>query len=136
MAIDYPFSGYHELTTCYAVSGWHVRSEAADPAAGVTRVTLDRTGGDGYLLFAQLDEAGRPVVAAPPVDTATTWGGLRFKLAYARQMAVAGASYQVQSLLQTGAPPTAEQRRATEDLYRAARAELTAQLLAQVGGGA
>ena len=138
VAFDYPFVGYHELVICYSVSGWTARSET--PVGATRHVEMDKsvgsTGGThGYLLFAQSDEAGRPVSPSFAWDNATGWGRLKGQLAYARQTAVAGPSYQTQALLQTPAPATADDRRAAEALFAAARADLTAQLQRQTGGG-
>ena len=135
VAMDYPFTGYHELVICYSVSGWHVRSEAADPAAGLTRVVMDKPNGDGYLLFTQVDEAGRPVMSPGALETASLAAKIRTTLEVARRTAVSGPSYQVQVVLQSPAPPTVEQRRSAEDLFRAVRRDLTKQLLAQLDGG-
>jgi exosortase len=141
VAMDYPFTGYHELTICYSESGWKVRSEAADPPAGMTRVMMDKPNGDGYLVFAQLDESGRPVMQPPLPDPHTVWGWLVARVPIARQMvgserlAISGPSYQVQTLLQSSGPTTADQRRATEALFHDVRQLLTTQLLAQIRGG-
>ncbi len=135
VALDYPFTGYHELTICYSVSGWKVRSEAADPAAGFTRVVMDKPDGDGYLVFSQVDEGGRPVMSQGAYELGTFADRWRTTFEIARRKAVSGPSYQMQVLLQSSAPPTAEQRRAAEALFRQVRQRLTAQLLAQMGGG-
>ena len=137
VAVDYPFVGYHELVTCYAVSGWAIRSESADDAAHVTRVAMDKRAGGtgatcGTLRFAQADEAGRVVTKQTPDVGDTAWTRLRFALAYARQTATAGPSYQVQTLVQTPGPPSPDQQRAADDLFAAARAQLVAQLIAQL----
>jgi exosortase len=140
VALDYPFTGYHELTTCYHESGWTVRSEAADPAEGLTRATMAKPDGDAYLLFTQVNESGRPVGSVPAPDPRTLWGRLYNRLAIVRQVSVSerfalgGASYQVQVLLQSAGVPTAEQRRAADELFHAVRGQLTTQLLAQLGG--
>jgi exosortase len=134
VAFDYPFVGYHELVICYSVSGWAVHSETPDAAAGFNRVTMDKSAGDGYLLFSQSDEAGHPVTSTIVTNMGTFWSRLRTNLAISRKTALSGPSYQVQALMQSPGPPTAEQRRAADELFRAARAQLTKQLLAQDGG--
>ncbi len=133
VALDWPFVGYHELVICYSVSGWHVHSEAADPQ-GVTHVNMDQPDGDGYLLFSQVDEAGRPVTTPASLDLESLRGRIAGHLAIAKRTALSGPSYQMQVLMQSARPPTAEQRRAADELYTDVRRELTRQLLAQLGG--
>jgi hypothetical protein len=66
-AIDYPFTGWHELTVCYQANGWTIRKRQGrqESLDGVHRiplveVRLDRepVEADGLLYFALVDEQG------------------------------------------------------------------------------
>jgi exosortase len=66
-AIDYPFTGWHDLTVCYKANGWTIRkrqrrqeSFVGVPRVPLVEVRLDRepVEADGLLYFALLDEQG------------------------------------------------------------------------------
>lgn len=64
VSADFPFADWHELTLCYRSIGWTIeQSGLLHPEGLSVRVEgMTRPGSrHGYLLFAEFDEAGRPV---------------------------------------------------------------------------
>lgn len=67
LSLDYPFSGWHELTVCYRGNGWVMESrevmitEYAPEWPVVVGIFRLPTGMNGLLLYSMFDENGRPV---------------------------------------------------------------------------
>ncbi len=67
ISLDYPFSGWHELTGCYRGNGWVMekREILASEFAPDWHVVVGRfrlpTGLNGLLMFSMFDEDGQPV---------------------------------------------------------------------------
>ncbi len=74
VSLDYPFSGWHELTECYAAHGWSITSRSVDaptPSAGIrdvehlpaveVRMVHAQTARYGLLRFALVRADGRPL---------------------------------------------------------------------------
>jgi hypothetical protein len=128
VAFDYPFNGYHDLTVCYRVSGWSLLDRT--DSDGEVRVSMSRPPGlNGLLKFTAIDEQGR-WVGEPPPETQT---GLALHIARASEYGRAEPSYQVQVLTQSYTSFTDDQRRSLDGLFLAARGNLRAQLLTQLG---
>ncbi|HMB95645.1 MAG TPA: exosortase U [Tepidisphaeraceae bacterium] len=127
VALDYPFSGYHELTTCYGMSGWKLGERITEP--GRTSVRMTKPAGlEGCLMFAGIDERGEWVAPPPPI----VGDGLGAMLAIAGQFGRAEPTYQVQTLLQSYGSLSPQQLSDEGDLFRSAEISLTEQLLAQL----
>lgn len=134
VAIDYPFSGFHELTTCYAASGWTIgKRVAVDDDTGPdgylhVRLNKPATNVEGDLCFTLLDEQGHTV------SEPTLRGNSRLpnSLRVTRRFGQAVPAYQVQTLVQSYLPISQTRRTAAGNLFMAARKTLTAQMLAQL----
>jgi exosortase len=145
VAIDYPFTGWHELSICYPADGWELcsRNVATTPlpaASGTTVLTTaayrrEPEGVDGLLFFDLFDTAGKPVYDSGDPLSITT----RLKRRLLRwQDRVWGprTTIQIQVFLESPAEsessPAAERavadrrRRTAQELFDAARAPLTA----------
>jgi exosortase len=136
VAMDYPFTGFHDATICYASSGWNIQSSGGViPANGAGEMYYAVRMSKppmmlGQLLFAQFDERGHT-----PRQTATAQGNLshlKFALLLSREKAAAPPTYQIQTLLLGAAPLSAEQQTRVKQLFLAARHELAAQLVQRV----
>ena len=125
VSFDYPFIGWHEVTSCYISQGWDVvrrsapdGNAAADP---VVEVELSKpTGEHAFLVFGAFDEFGRPV--QPPASSTNFWLRLQgrivhnpvFELMRQSEVAVpdtAAITYQMQAFLVTEFKLSSEQRR-------------------------
>ena len=126
VAIDYPFAGYHELTTCYVASGWKIAERLTQRDRTVVRMSKP-AGLEACLLFAGIDEAGEWVAPPPPIGA----NGLRKYFERAGQIGRAEPTYQVQTLLQSYGSLSRDQLSDEENLYDAG-ASLTNQLLAEL----
>jgi hypothetical protein len=139
VALDYPFTGFHDATICYAASGWAINGKGRHeppgrPQDGYFQVQMAKPPMmRGQLLFAQFDEHG----VAPPVtpDIPADTGRLKLALFLSRQKAEAPPTYQVQTLSLGYAAMSPEQQASLRDLFVAARAEISRQVAAQLEGG-
>ncbi len=67
VSIDYPFRGWHQLSSCYQAQGWEIDSYTSVPLAdthgrSLSEVRMHRpTGERGLLLFVVMDANGRPL---------------------------------------------------------------------------
>jgi hypothetical protein len=132
VAVDYPFTGYHELTYCYGSTGWNIRSEitAKDSTGDFQQVEMTKyPDQSGYLLFGISDEQARSVT---PVAGFSSWS-LRNSLAAYRSFALGGPTYQVQVVVQQYSALTPKQRAEIDELFRQARQMLVSQLQSQMG---
>jgi hypothetical protein len=140
IAMDYPFSGFHDAAICYRLSGWNTDSKQlilpgqhlpAQPMRkgyfelGMTKAPLARA----RMLFSQVDEQGNvvPEPQGPPAGA----DRLQTNLYLSRQTALSPASYQIELLSVGYAPLTPAEEAKLRSLYQGARAELVKQLVAQ-----
>lgn len=78
VSFDYPFSGWHELSECYATQGWAIESrEAINPIDGrpgyvVMSMNHRPTGRHGRVWFALFDKTGR-YMTPMPTDRFEQW---------------------------------------------------------------
>ncbi|MDB5324738.1 MAG: exosortase [Phycisphaerales bacterium] len=99
IGIDYPFYGFHDATTCYALAGWNIEDRADQPPKGdgpaVFDVSLRRPPlSMGTMHFALCDEAGN--WWRRPADSGANSGlGLKLRLSRERAMAYPLAQIQV-----------------------------------------
>jgi exosortase len=133
VALDYPFPGYHELTTCYFLSGWSIVGEEqrdrpvdANPLRAVNMVRT--TPAYAYLLFSLCDETGRWLSPPPPLKLE----GYKLSMELSRETAEASQTCQVQVLAQSYEPLTDEQKINIGNLFIAAREKLAAEVAAEV----
>lgn len=133
VALDYPFPGYHELTTCYVMSGWSITGEehkarpvAAKPLRAVNLVRP--TPAYAYLLFSLCDEQGHWLSTPPPLNLQ----GYKLAMELSREMAEASQACQVQVLAQSYEPLTDEQKKNIGNLFLAARQQLAEQVANEV----
>lgn len=91
VSLDYTFTGWHELTTCYRNGGWLVKDRKVlsfpeDPSQQFVRVDLEKRhlGLNGFLLFSVWDDRGERI--NPPLSSTnkllrerldTIWNKLR-----------------------------------------------------------
>jgi exosortase len=138
IAMDYPFVGFHDATTCYAIAGWKIQNSgavrlASAPRDGYYMVTMSKPPIlQGQMLFAQFDEEGHT-----PPETQTRPNGLsnfQFDLLLSRQKAHAPPTYQIQTLTLGAAPLSLQQQARVRELFLAARRALAAQLVAHIEG--
>jgi hypothetical protein len=139
IACDYPFPGYHELTTCYVASGWQPLhwahpgdADRAGSAGSYCEVEMQRPSpAFAFLLYGCCDEQGRWL--AP--ETYQTKAGLKFALELSYDRARAPQAYQVQVLLQGFKPAGDEEKQQLRQLFFAVRDDFAAQITKQAGGG-
>jgi hypothetical protein len=129
ISIDYPFSGWHELSRCYVAQGWRelarTTHRAGDRSFGGEYVEVEfvkPTGETGFLLFALFDGTGGPLT-----PRSTHWRGLRAKIARSPTMALlqggesklgmTSTSLQVQLFIHAGTPPADEDRQELRRLF-------------------
>jgi exosortase len=129
VAVDHPFSGWHELPVCYQAQGWtaeDIQPQADDGHRIAARFTKP-LGRRGYLWYGLFDTDGRPLLPKPPVAHWRQY--LRFKLTGALPPWVPGASktaggyeweptYQTQVLIDTYAPLSPEELTQAQELTR------------------
>ena len=138
VALDYPFSGFHDATICYASSGWTINGKEQRQPSGrrregyfhvqMAKAPLMR----GQLLFAQFDEHGMaPAVTAEVPDDV---GRVKLALLLSRRKAEALPTYQMQTLSLDYSAISQEQQASLRELFIAARAELSRQVTAQLEG--
>jgi exosortase len=138
IAMDYPFVGFHDATTCYAIAGWKIQNSgavrlASAPRDGYYAVTMSKPPMlQGQMLFAQIDEQGHtpPEIQANPNGLSS----LQFYLLLSRQKAQAPPTYQIQTLTLGAAPLSQQQQARVRDLFLAARHALAGQLVANIEG--
>jgi len=136
IAVDYPFSHWHDLSDCYAAQGWTIDDRTvhrSDLDSGVEHdpyVEVQMTGpGDqhGLLLFSMVDQEGR----APPCDQ-TVYGKcmkridenpLRCLLA-GHVVPLVDSTFQVQTLCSSSESLSASQRQAVRRLFFQARRQI------------
>jgi hypothetical protein len=139
VALDYPFTGFHDATICYASSGWAIngkdqREPPGRPQDGYFQVQMAKPPlVQGQLLFAQFDEHG----LAPPVtpDIPVDLGRVKLALLLSRQKAQAPPTYQVQTLSLDYSAISPEQQASLRQLFVAARAALSSQVRSQLENG-
>jgi hypothetical protein len=133
IAIDYPFRGYHDVTTCYQLVGWNIdqvtREDGVGPEAGIPDIAVEMSRepvSHASLWFSTVDEAGhwleRPVMAKSFLE--------RWELSGR----VWPNSYRVQLLVTGYGPLVPAERAAARQLFAAARRELVQQLLEKLRG--
>jgi len=136
VAFDYPFPGYHELSTCYLASGWQItggtRRGERDTAGALglyTELQMQRPSpAFAYLLYGCCDEQGHWLGA----DDISNLHSLKLDLTIAYQNAKAPQAYQVQVLMQGFAPTNNEERAQIKQMFLAAREQFVSQLVTQV----
>jgi len=135
VSLDYPFLGWHELSECYAVQGWHLEMREAREATAdqppYVELTLSNpaTGRYGKVWFALFAREGRflsPTSTDPLEDLQTRfatqlrglslWGG-----GEERDL----PSYQTQLFLETYGPPSANAVTAGRTLFLTTLDKLT-----------
>jgi exosortase len=157
VSVDYPFRGWHELTTCYRADGWkldtrHVievpRNEAsADVIAAGERCVeavfqRPEVGNYSYLLFTTFNDQQQPLPAEQLnaiqklVDRVTSFGERL------RTLGASGSgrndqvqSFQLQVLLQGAAPPTEDDRREAMAMFVEFRSRLGRFLSSEAAAG-
>lgn len=131
VVIDYPFAGYHDLSSCYALSGWIITGRRAEPqgAAGPPpreEIEMVRDGLDFALLaFGACDERGgwmeRPgLVQRTLLDR---WRGLGN---------IQPATFQLQLFAHGNAPLTAAEAESYRAFFAAVQGALAPQIPAQL----
>ena len=133
VALDYPFRGYHDVTVCYTMQGWHITRQERQVGIGTNSspplmaVEMDKEPvSHGSLWFSTVDEQGHwmeiPVVEKSFLERFDLGSGFGFvPTSYRVQVLVAGYG-----LL----PP--DEREGARQLFEAARKSLAQQLFDQL----
>jgi hypothetical protein len=94
VSLDYPFSGWHELSECYAMQGWdvnHRQKIVSDDGFKCVQVQLSRPSGPkAHLLFTLMDERGQTIRSK---DTFTWEQGMWERLRARIKPSFAGVSW-------------------------------------------
>jgi len=113
-AIDYPFSGWHDLTVCYKSHGWRVNNQVSHSSHAdhkdlrFLEVDMSRSVSNGYLLYCIVDEKG--ACLPPPSDGPER---LAHRLAEAPE-----PTFQIQLFVETFIPLTDAEKAASRSLYK------------------
>ncbi|MFZ4776445.1 MAG: exosortase U [Terrimicrobiaceae bacterium] len=129
VALDYPISGYHDVTGCYVNAGWTIeRKEYIDAQPGrLERIEIDMKrppASQGSLWFATMNESGQRVDAATPQRD---FLGRFVNLGAARE-----TTYRIQLLMVGNKPLDSSERADAEELLRQATGILFPQVLQQL----
>jgi exosortase len=133
VALDYPFRGYHDVTICYTLQGWHITRQERQTGDGTSSspplmaVEMDKEPvSHGSLWFSTVDEQGHwmeiPVVEKNFLERFDLVSGFGF----------VPTSYRVQVLVTGYGPLPPEEREAARQLFEAARKLLAQQLFDQL----
>jgi hypothetical protein len=138
VSVDYPFEGWHELTTWYTGKGWvrnsrrQVKDEQEGEAGTYIEAELSKpTGEYGWLLFGLFGRTGDHLVPTWVADG--NYPSLREKLARSplgswllglRGGGIRQASYQVQVFASSAVGLSPAQRAATRQLFLSARSRV------------
>lgn len=122
IGVDYPFSGYHDATTCYGLAGWtlnamHEMTPLGDGPAPFEVSMVRPPLSSGTMTFALCDESGtwwrRPAPIGPE-------SRLKQSLRLSRSKALSPQLAQLQVLHVDFRPAAAEDRQQLSELFRAA----------------
>ncbi|HEX5271845.1 MAG TPA: exosortase U, partial [Gemmataceae bacterium] len=139
VSLDYPFTGWHELTGCYQGVGWHltereaVGGDEADGPPAFVRARFDKPRGrQAYLWFGLGDGRGRaltPADSSPGGVLQDRFGGRLAPLLpgppAAPEPAPRGPYNQMQLLVRCPRPLTDDERRQAEALFQEVRGLLS-----------
>ena len=131
VALDYPFRGYHDVTVCYTLQGWHITRQQRQTGQGTNssmalmEVEMNKMPvSQGSLWFSTVDEQGHwmetPVVEQRFLDRLQLSGRME------------PVSYRVQVLMTGYGPSPPAEREAARQLFEAARELLVPQLFGQM----
>ena len=131
VALDYPFRGYHDVTICYTLQGWHITRQERQTGPGTNRsmalmaVAMNKEPvSQGSLWFSTVDEQGHwmetPMVEQRVLDRLKLSGRLE------------PVSYRVQVLMTGYGPSPPAEQEAARQLFEAARELLVPQLFGQM----
>jgi exosortase len=146
VSLDYPFSGWHELSRCYTSQGWRETSRTTHAivkqsfAGQYVEVQFVKpTGETGSLLFALFDATGNPLT-----PRSSHWRGLRARIVRspaislfrrnATPLGLTSTSLQVQSFFVTANPPDDATSRRMRQLFFGCLERIHAQWRSQSHG--
>jgi hypothetical protein len=110
VSVDWPFTGWHELTMCYRGVDWTLEEHGVEEERQFVRATMTKTTGEhGYLLFQLLDGRGLPIPAVKGGKGHRTFGEPS-----ARDRA---PTYQIQTVVFGYRPLNAKERSEVEALF-------------------
>ena len=131
VALDYPFRGYHDVTVCYTVAGWHITRQerqagkATDSSMALMEVEMKKEPiSHGWLWFSTVDEQGH-WMETPVLER-------RFLGRWKVSGRVEPVSYRVQVLMTGYGPLPPAEREPARQLFEAARKLLVQQLFSQM----
>jgi hypothetical protein len=134
VALDFPFTGFHDVTQCYESAGWDIRKDSLDRTrkSGVDsaiHAVLNQQNVQGDLLFCLCDENGRWLDPHTSIDYS-----IRGRLGRwpAKRDEEPVASYQIQVFCAQYQALSQSDRDRLARLFLAARRELAAQIVSQV----
>ena len=130
VALDQPFPGWHELTTCYKGQGWKMVYRKKKSAKILNSETewpyieamFSKSSGEyGYLLFSHFDVQGVPF-EAPVGSFSAFMTRVKNRMSHrVRARLFRGEAYQTQVFVRYGAEPTEEIKADVLDNYLIAR---------------
>jgi hypothetical protein len=130
VALDYPFTGYHDVTLCYTLAGWENRGKRIQPAddAGKTPSEVQVDLKKDFMKYATLwfstvDEHGHWQDRGEITQTLSSRFG---------NTVDAATTYRVQVLVTSMSPLPEVQRAEIQQFFEHVRAEIVRQLLAQL----
>jgi exosortase len=129
VALDYPFSGYHDVTICYTGNGWEIYAKRTRPAAenpdgipGVEAKMQRAMGSRASLWFSTFDQQGKWLDGS--------FVGRSFSERFREQ--TSSTTYRVQTLITSYLPLSNEAEESAASLFREARKLLGQQVVAEL----
>lgn len=127
VALDYPFSGYHDVTLCYTLRGWRLlqRQSSTESDFSYAQAQMqNELGAYGDLWFSTVDERGhwidKPAMQLTLVE--------KFKL----PGEIEPTTYRIQALTTAYTPSSAAEQQQIKELFEQARKLLWSQLSVQM----
>ncbi len=143
-ALDQPFPGWHELTTCYKNQGWKVTDrktisniEGQENGWAYVEVKMEKaTGEHGYLMFSFFDVAGQPWEAPEDWGAWTSfWERVKNRGSYRlRSRLFRAEAYQNQVFVVATQPLTKNQRAEVSGVFFQMRETLRKQFQEKSAG--
>ncbi len=123
VSVDSLFGGWHELSMCYANGGWDLRSRVGSLDGTVHAEFSQLSDERGMLLFSVIDARGKVLATSRRerwMDRIAVWREPSLG-AFLERVRKRGKFFQVQLLVTSGRPLTAEERREARAFFVAAR---------------
>jgi exosortase len=132
VSVDYPFSGWHDLSACYVGAGWQIDRRARWPARSAiaarlepyVEVELKKSGDErGLLLFCNVHEATSEILDD---DSTLSWRRIVRRVNRNRFSRGTGEILQIQAFIVSLDAWSSSERESVHQLFVAARQQLLA----------